>query len=195
MADNQHVNKVEYAGQTLMDLTGDTVTPSSVLNGETFHDRSGTPQQGSLITHNVYDGLDSTSTDDALSANQGRILNQAVEKIGIVPSGQTVEGQISMLNVRSVKYARLWNASNTITLPSVSLCSYLFIATGQGANGQITSNTQATVAILNFNSNEVMNILIVAGKTPNITKNGNTITVANDYGYGWCGLIPISFWE
>lgn len=48
MANNPYVNKVEYAGQTLMDLTGDTVTPSKVLNGETFHDRSGTPQQGSL---------------------------------------------------------------------------------------------------------------------------------------------------
>lgn len=80
MAENPYVNKVEYAGQTLMDLTGDTVTPSDVLNGTTFHDRSGAPQTGNLITHNVYDGLDSTSTSDALSANQGKILNDKINK-------------------------------------------------------------------------------------------------------------------
>lgn len=81
MAENPYVNKVEYVGQTLMDLTGDTATPSDVLNGKTFHDRSGAPQQGNLITHNVYDGLDSTSISDALSANQGKVLNSKLTGI------------------------------------------------------------------------------------------------------------------
>ena len=79
MAENPYVNKVEYAGQTLMDLTGDTVTPSAVLNGVTFHDKSGAPQTGNVITHDVYDGLDSTSSSDALSANQGRVLNESID--------------------------------------------------------------------------------------------------------------------
>ena len=79
MAQNPYINKVEYAGQTLMDLTGDTATPSDVLNGKTFHDRSGSPQTGNLITHNVYDGLDSSSSSDALSANQGKILNEGLK--------------------------------------------------------------------------------------------------------------------
>ena len=74
MASNPYVNKVEYDGQTIIDLTNDTITPSDVINGTSFHDRSGTPQQGSLITHNVYDGLDSESSSDALSAKQGNIL-------------------------------------------------------------------------------------------------------------------------
>ena len=78
MASNPYVNKVEYAGQTVMDISGDTVTPSDVLNGVTFHDRSGAPQTGAVITHNVYDGLDSTSTSDALSANQGTVLNSKI---------------------------------------------------------------------------------------------------------------------
>ena len=75
MANNPYVNKVEYDGQTLMDLTGDTVTPNDVRSGVTFHDRSGAAQQGGLIISPVYDGLDSTSETDALSANQGRVLN------------------------------------------------------------------------------------------------------------------------
>ena len=81
MADNPNVNKVEYDGQTLIDLTSDTATPSDVLSGVTFHDRSGAPQQGSLITHNVYDGLDSTSASDALSAKQGKVLNDKIKVI------------------------------------------------------------------------------------------------------------------
>ena len=75
MASNPYVNKVEFAGQTIMDISNDTVTPSDVLDGVTFHDRSGAPQTGAVITHNVYDGLDSTSTSDALSANQGKVLD------------------------------------------------------------------------------------------------------------------------
>lgn len=76
MANNPYVNKVETAdGSVIMDISSDTVTPNDVLNGVTFHDRSGAAQQGSVITHNVYDGLDSTSTSDALSAKQGKVLN------------------------------------------------------------------------------------------------------------------------
>ena len=75
MAENPYVNKVETAdGTVIMDISGDTATPNDVLNGATFHDRSGAPHQGAVITHNVYDGLDSTSTTDALSANQGKVL-------------------------------------------------------------------------------------------------------------------------
>lgn len=79
MASNPYVNKVQTAeGNTIMDISGDTVTPSDVLNGVTFHSRSGAAQQGNLITHNVYDGLDSTSTSDALSAKQGKVLNDHI---------------------------------------------------------------------------------------------------------------------
>ena len=40
------INKVEFGDQTLMDLTGDTVTPEDVLNGATFHDRAGVSRSG-----------------------------------------------------------------------------------------------------------------------------------------------------
>ena len=79
MASNPYVNKVQTAdGSVIMDISSDTVTPGDVLNGVTFHDRSGATQQGSVITHNVYDDLDSTSPSDALSANQGRVLNSKI---------------------------------------------------------------------------------------------------------------------
>lgn len=49
MANNTYVNKVEYGGNTLIDLTGDTVTASDMLAGVTAHDRSGATIQGTLV--------------------------------------------------------------------------------------------------------------------------------------------------
>lgn len=42
------VSKVEFAGQTLVDLTGDTVTPDSLLEGVTAHDASGAAITGTM---------------------------------------------------------------------------------------------------------------------------------------------------
>lgn len=38
---NQHINKVVLGTETLIDLTADTVTPSSLIQGYTAHDASG----------------------------------------------------------------------------------------------------------------------------------------------------------
>ena len=43
------VNKVVYGNDTLIDLTGDTVTPATMLNGTTAHDASGKPITGSYV--------------------------------------------------------------------------------------------------------------------------------------------------
>lgn len=41
MANNPYANKVIYGNQTIMDLSGDTVVASDVLQGKTFHDATG----------------------------------------------------------------------------------------------------------------------------------------------------------
>lgn len=48
MASNPYANKVEVNGTTRLDLTIDTVTPDKVLQGITFHDKSGALQTGTL---------------------------------------------------------------------------------------------------------------------------------------------------
>lgn len=42
------INKVEYGGNTLIDLTSDSVTPESLLSGVTAHDKSGNPITGTF---------------------------------------------------------------------------------------------------------------------------------------------------
>ena len=42
---NEHINKVEYGGTVLLDLTGDTVTADKLYKGITAHQKD-----GSIIT-------------------------------------------------------------------------------------------------------------------------------------------------
>ena len=57
MANNTHVNKVEYGNQTLIDLTGDTVDANSLLRGVTAHDRSGAAITGLVDTIPTFIGV------------------------------------------------------------------------------------------------------------------------------------------
>lgn len=47
MAEGKYINKVIYGGKTLIDLTGDTISPDKLLAGITAHDKSGAPITGS----------------------------------------------------------------------------------------------------------------------------------------------------
>ena len=53
MANNPYANKINFGNQTLIDLTSDTVTPSDVRQGVTFHDKSGEGKTGTLTISEV----------------------------------------------------------------------------------------------------------------------------------------------
>ena len=57
MAENQNVNKVVYGGETLIDLTADTITAGDLAAGVTAHDKSGAAITGT-------DTRDSDTSDD-----------------------------------------------------------------------------------------------------------------------------------
>lgn len=59
---NQYRNKVIFNGTTLIDISGDTITPDKLASGITAHDKSGAPITGS----NTYDA--DTSDADAVAA-------------------------------------------------------------------------------------------------------------------------------
>lgn len=58
---NEHVNKVIYGGETLIDLTSDTAVASDVLSGKKFHLKSGAQATGSC----TYDADTSDATAGA----------------------------------------------------------------------------------------------------------------------------------
>ena len=89
------INKVIYGGETLIDLTGDTVTADKMLAGVTAHDKSGTVITGAC----PYD-VDST---DATVA-QAEILNgktayaRGTKVTGTMKNNGAVTGTISTKN-------------------------------------------------------------------------------------------------
>lgn len=80
-------SKVELFGETLIDISNDTVNANTLLAGVTAHDSAGEPVEGNLIIHEVLNTLESDSTEDALSANKGRELKELVDKKYEVPDG------------------------------------------------------------------------------------------------------------
>lgn len=92
MANNQYANKIIYGGQTLIDLTADTIEASDVINSKTFHDKSGAPVTGTC----TYDA--DTSDADAVASEilTGKTAYVAASKVtGTMVNNASVTGTIS----------------------------------------------------------------------------------------------------
>lgn len=89
---NEHINKVIYGGNTLIDLTGDTATADKVLKTFTFH-----ASDGSIKTGTCEFDVDSSEVTAAVAevlatktfAKNGQILT------GTMPNRGAVTGSIS----------------------------------------------------------------------------------------------------
>ncbi len=80
------VNKVIYAGNTLIDLTSDTVSESSLLKGRTAHDKSGkvitgTYEAGEAVENILEDGFSSGDVTYVESYNQIVATNNTTGQI------------------------------------------------------------------------------------------------------------------
>ena len=86
------INKVIYGGNTLIDLTGDTVAASDILYGKKTHDKTGTQITGSCT-------YDSNTTD--ATANTSEILYGKTAYVnksritGVMANNGSVTGTIS----------------------------------------------------------------------------------------------------
>lgn len=89
---NQHINKVIYGGNTLIDLTGDDVTAADVLSGKKFHLPSGADGTGSC----TYDADTSDATAVAAEILSPKTAYKNGSKItGTMPNRGGVTGSIS----------------------------------------------------------------------------------------------------
>ena len=78
MASNQNVNKVVYAGTTLIDLTGDDVTAASVLSGKKFHLPSGAAATGTIATKTA---SNLTASGATVTVPAGYYASQATKSV------------------------------------------------------------------------------------------------------------------
>jgi len=127
---NQYKNKVVYDGDTLIDLTEDTVTTDTLLSGTTAHDRSGAPIRGTytapvtsvngqtgdvaLVASDVGALPSSTaipSKTSDLTNDSGYITGMVILSYGI----STWQDFIDAYNSNAVVYCRASSKSNPAT--------------------------------------------------------------------------------
>ena len=86
------VNKVIYGGNTLIDLTSDTITASDLASGVTAHDKSGAVITGT----NTYDSDTSEDTAAVAEILLGKTAHARGTKLtGTMPNNGAVSGTIS----------------------------------------------------------------------------------------------------
>ena len=89
---NQYVNKVIYGGNTLIDLTSDTVDAAHLLSGYTAHDKSGATITGS----NTFDSDTSADTAAVAEILSGKTAHaRGTALTGTMPNNGAVTGTIS----------------------------------------------------------------------------------------------------
>lgn len=92
---NEYVNKVIYGGNTLIDLTSDTVTADKILSGYKAHAASGAPITGSC----TYDADTSDATATVAEILSGKTAYKNGSKLtGTMPNRGAVTGTISTVD-------------------------------------------------------------------------------------------------
>ena len=153
MASNQNVNKVVYAGTTLIDLTGDDVTAASVLSGKKFHLPSGAAATGTMAT----------KTSSNLTAS-GATVTVPAGYYAIQATKSVATGSATAPSNISGSSATVSTGTNTLTLsktvsvtPSVS-AGYVSSGTAGNSSVSLTASvtTKAAATITPTTSNQTI---------------------------------------
>lgn len=113
---NQHINKVIYGGNTLIDLTSDTVDAAHLLSGYKAHDKSGAQITGTC----TYDSntTDATATAaEILSTKTGYVNGNKLT--GTMPNNGAVEATLTSKTPYTIPQG-YHDGSGTVSLDSAS---------------------------------------------------------------------------
>ena len=176
MATNANVNKVIYGGKTLIDLTADTVTADKVLEGITYHDKSGASGTGTC----TYDSDTSDATVAVAEILTGKTAYARGAKItGTMPNKGSVTGNIS---AKAQKF--------TIAQGYHDGSGYVQIATTEQEK-LIATNIRQGVTILGVEGSMSGSEGVVA-QSKTVTPTTTTQTVMPDDGYTHLSQVTVN---
>ncbi len=153
MASNQNVNKVVYGNTTLIDLTGDDVTATSVLSGKKFHLPSGAAATGTIATKT---SSNLTASGKTVTVPAGYYASQYTKDVAT--GSATAPASISGSSATVSTGTNTLTLSKTVSVtPSVS-AGYVSSGTAGNSSVSLTASvtTKAAATITPTTSNQTI---------------------------------------
>lgn len=175
MPDTKYVSKVVYFGETLIDLTNDTIEASKLLSGFTAHDKSGAPITGTSTFD--ADTKDATATAAEILKTKTAYV-KGTKVTGTMPNNGAVEGFIS-------------DKTQPYTIPAGyhDGAGSVGIATAEAVK-LIASNIKDGVSILGVTGTYAGEL--TKGQTKTVTPTKDGFTVTQDPGYDYLASVVVN---
>ena len=176
MASNEYINKVIYGGNTLIDLTGDTVTADKILSGYTAHAASGEPITGTC----EYDADTSDATAAVAEVLTTKTFYKNGSKLtGTMPNRGAVTGTISTKAGTYTIQNGYHDGSGTVGISATEQAKI------------IAENIRAGVQILGI-TGTMSGSEDVKAQTKTITPTITSQTITPDTGYNYFSQITVN---
>ena len=181
MANNQNVNKVVYAGTTLIDLTGDDVTAASVLSGKKFHLPSGAAATGTMPNIGAISGIlkgDGAGNVSAATAGTDYATPAQVNAKYTKPSGGIPDTDIASASTWNAKASSSTALSLTLASGSWSSATpptQTLTATGVTSSNHIVVGIASTITSAQYDAAAAAKLVCTAQGT-----NSSTVTAFGD---------------
>lgn len=169
------INKVIYGGNTLIDLTADTITASDLAEGVTAHDKSGAVITGT----NTYDSDTSDDTAAVAEILSGKTAHaRGALLTGTMPNRGSVTGTISTKDGEYTIQQGYHDGSGKVSISSTEQAKI------------IASNIKAGIQILGVTGDYSGESVNVQAKTA--TPSTTAQTILPDAGYDYLSQVTVN---